>query len=64
MNYLILPYGYGILDIASWQLQTLFAMLYMSMVEQIFHNEANINIIQYNCLLKALQSCNYCILCN
>lgn len=45
MNYLMLPYGYGILDTVSWELQILLAMLYMSMVEQIFHNEANINII-------------------
>lgn len=64
MNYLILPYGYGILDIVSWQLQILFAMLFMSMAEQIFHNEANINIIQDICLLKALKSCNCCVLCN
>lgn len=64
MNYLILPYGYGTLDIVSWQLQILFAMLYMSMTEQIFHNEANCNIIQDNCFLKALKSCNCCILCN
>lgn len=64
MNYLSLPYGYGILDIVSWQLQILFVMLDRSVVKQVFHNEANINIIQYNCLLKALKSCNYCILCN